>query len=344
MASIYQKIDKDGKPIYYLSYYYKGKRYRKMIGHSKKLALLEKGRIENLIERGLLGFDIEKVPLNEFLFKKIKQHKNKISKTYAKKVKYHYIHFERFVEENKIEHLQDFKKEHIEEYIAERLGKGRSAKTVNEEIRLIKNIFSAAVENGYLRKNPLKNIKKLMYKPRPPRYFSHEEIEIIINKSLQVRRDIYEFLLNTGCRLGEAGNLEWKDLDFQTKLIRIVSDDKRQTKNREERMIPMNTKLYHLLLERKKSLNNPVGRVFNLDTNSKRQHFTENLKDFLKKNNLEKAGAHTFRHTFASILVKKGVSLYKISKLLGHSDIRMSQKYSHLVPKDLEDDIEKIEY
>jgi site-specific recombinase XerD len=344
MASIYKKKDKHGKPVFYLNYYYKKKRYRKKIGYSKKLAILEKGRIENLIERGQLGFDIERILFMDFFIKKRNQHLIKVSKTYAKKLVFHYIHFERFLKKNKIEYLQDFKKEHMEEYIAERLGDGRSPKTVNEEIRLIKNIFISATDNGYLKENPIKKIKKLIYKPRPPRYFSMIEIKIIMEKSPIVKRNIYEFLLNTGCRLGEVGNLEWRDLDFKMKQIKIVSDGKRQTKNREERIIPMNEKLYHLLTEMKSELRNPNSRIFNLDTDSKRRHFTENLKIFLNQHDLEKAGAHTFRHTFASILVKRGVSLYKVSKLLGHSDIQMSQKYSHLASKDLKEDVEKIDY
>ena len=43
---------------------------------------------------------------------------------------------------------------------------------------------------------------------------------------------------------------------------------------------------------------------------------------------------HSFRHTFASRLVQGGMSLYSVSKLLGHSDVKMTQRYAHLSPQE----------
>ena len=52
---------------------------------------------------------------------------------------------------------------------------------------------------------------------------------------------------------------------------------------------------------------------------------------------------HCLRHTFASWLVQKGVSIYEVSKLLGHADIKTTQIYAHLRNEDLRNAVEKLD-
>ncbi len=52
---------------------------------------------------------------------------------------------------------------------------------------------------------------------------------------------------------------------------------------------------------------------------------------------------HDLRHTFATRLAQAGVDLYKISKLLGHKDIKMTQRYAHHCPDSLRDGVEILE-
>ena len=52
------------------------------------------------------------------------------------------------------------------------------------------------------------------------------------------------------------------------------------------------------------------------------------------------ASFHTFRHTFASRLVQRGVDLYRVQKLMGHSTMKVTERYAKLVDANLEDAIE----
>ena len=73
----------------------------------------------------------------------------------------------------------------------------------------------------------------------------------------------------------------------------------------------------------------------------------DNLRRAFKKA-LQKAGIedfhfHDLRHTFATRLAQNGVDIYTISKLLGHKDIRMTERYSHRSPESLRDGIQVLE-
>jgi len=52
---------------------------------------------------------------------------------------------------------------------------------------------------------------------------------------------------------------------------------------------------------------------------------------------------HDLRHTFATRLAQAGVDFYKIGKLLGHKDIRMTQRYAHHYPESLRDGVEVLD-
>ncbi len=67
------------------------------------------------------------------------------------------------------------------------------------------------------------------------------------------------------------------------------------------------------------------------------------LNDGLPPKHPDRVVFHTLRHSYASWLVKSGVSLYTVQELLGHASITMTQRYSHLAPDTLQAAIQKLE-
>ena len=63
----------------------------------------------------------------------------------------------------------------------------------------------------------------------------------------------------------------------------------------------------------------------------------------LRKAGIENFKFHDLRHAFATRLVQRGTDIYKIAKLLGHEDIRMTQRYSHHSPESLRDGVKILE-
>jgi site-specific recombinase XerD len=107
------------------------------------------------------------------------------------------------------------------------------------------------------------------------------------------------------------------------------------TKNRRVRVIPMNDHLYKMLMERKEHVSCEL--VFHLGTRQlTKDYVSKKFKKLVRKAGLnDKLHFHSLRHTFASWLVQKGVSLYEVQTLLGHTSISVTQCYSHLQPERL---------
>ena len=168
----------------------------------------------------------------------------------------------------------------------------------------------------------------------------------------------YLLILNTGMRMGEALSLKWEDVDFSNKTITITKNNilsKKRDENGEHlggyelrtqdstktasgnRTIPLNRSAEAALLELKKG--NHTSRVI---VNS-RQHtvlpsnFERSFQGILKRAEMAPYGIHALRHTFASMLFSKGVDVKIVSKLLGHSSVKITyDTYVHLFEKDLE--------
>ena len=116
-----------------------------------------------------------------------------------------------------------------------------------------------------------------------------------------------------------------------------------KTKNGDPVAIPMNAMVKETLLrvvgERR------TGYVFideagNPYTGGK---ISAAFKRACKKACIEDLHLHDNRHHFASSLVQSGVDLYRVQKLLGHKDLRMTQRYAHLVPRNLKDAVSVLE-
>ena len=109
-------------------------------------------------------------------------------------------------------------------------------------------------------------------------------------------------------------------------------------KNNQARVVPISDELREKLLPfiEKRGICFPVH--FGVTKGEKYNKWGPQrvIRRVLKKAGVDKEGRrigwHEFRHTFASQLAQKGVSLYKISKWLGHSDISTTQIYAHFAP------------
>ncbi len=200
--------------------------------------------------------------------------------------------------------------------------------------RTLKAAFNKAVVWNYIEANPFNQIKS----PKVPQSFpvfitESELIEILNNTEMQLMKDIFTTAFYTGMRLGELLNMKWNWIDFTQNIITIKNSSEFNSKNKRERIIPIHQKILALLKNRFQLGKYPNALVFNRYENIKlnEDFVSKQFKKAVRGAKLnEKIHFHSLRHSFASALVQRGISLYAVKELLGHGNIKTTQIYSHL--------------
>jgi integrase len=224
--------------------------------------------------------------------------------------------------------------------------KGARAKTINFEIDTLRTIFNLAIKWEYLKENPTQKITRLKVSDsKAPRFLTKEECRRFLDHCPDNLRPIYLTFLNTGMRKAELENLEWADIDFDRRHIKIRRKPFWKPKSG-EREIPINQQLFDLLTRLKKANDRGVKSNFvfpHTDGSKLKTKLRRMLIRVAEEAGIENLTTlHALRHTFASQLIMKGVDLPTIQKLLGHSDIQTTMIYSHLAPDHLADAVEEL--
>lgn len=232
--------------------------------------------------------------------------------------------------------------QHLDQYKIKRLEKV-SGVTVNRELQALRASMNTAVSWKMLESNPFANMQQVKIPERQPEYFSREDFQNLISVIQENwLKEVIIFAVLTGMRRGEIINLHWQDIDLKRKLIHIQSNPTFKTKQGKKRVIPINDVLFNLLSSRYKRYTSEY--VFHKKGHKiYDDHVTKKLKKYVTDIGLNgKLHFHSLRHTFASWLVQDGVSLYEVQKLLGHSNINVTQVYSHLQPETLHSTVNRI--
>jgi integrase len=326
-------VFKKGKN-WYIDYYVKGHRKRKKIGPSKKLAEQVLKDVQTKIaKKEYLGILEEK----KILFEDFAQQYLEYSKTNKSTATYQ--RSERFSVKNllstfKGKYLFEITPQMIEKYKAMRLEKVKPA-SINRELACLKHMFTKAIEWGYAKVNPAKGVRLLKEPPGRLRYLKAEEIETLLKNCSDHLRPIVVTALNTGMRSSEIFNLKWSQVDLQNRKITVIN-----AKNNESRVIPINKTLYEELSTL--SQESKGEYVFPGEDGHPLKSVKKAFSSALKKSGIEDFTFHDLRHTFASHLVMKGTDIRTVQQLMGHKDIKMTMRYSHLSPEYVQEAVERL--
>ena len=213
----------------------------------------------------------------------------------------------------------------IEKFKSAKLEKGNTKSTVNRYLAILKRMFNIAIEWGYAKDNPVKRVKFYPEKDNlRERILTEIEEDRLLDASSEHLRPILVVALNTGMRRGEILNLKWEQIDLEAKEIRVKS-----TKSGKSRVVDVNSLLVDELEKLKKESRGSQHIFLNPRTGKPYGKLQTSFDGACRRAGIKGLRFHDLRHTFASRLVERGVDLIRVKDLLGHSSVKVTERYTH---------------
>jgi integrase len=231
----------------------------------------------------------------------------------------------------------------FEQIVSVRRSEGKKEGTICQMVNFLSRVVKWAKRNGYFTNDFEKPVIKI--KNNRLRYYTKEEEERFLQELDPHRRDnivpedyrdkrfyqdnydVAVLLLDTGARLNEICKMKWSAIDLRTGTITIY-----RPKVNNESILYMTDRVKAILTRRIKSKISDY--IFN-DSADGPKKAVGGIRAALKRAGLEDGNIHTIRHTTASRLIQKGLNLYEVSNILGHTNISMTARYAHLSKTDV---------
>jgi len=280
-----------------------------------------------------LHYDIEsenRAILDEFL--NMKRIEGLSKRTLSK---YNYEIWRMFEYVNK--HYNDITTDDIRQYLqhAQNINDAGN-RCIDNYRKSLNSFFNTMSDNGYVYKNPMTRIGPIKYEKKIKKPFTDEDIEVMrlaIPEKDLLTRAIFELLLCSGIRLGGLVNLNRNDLDFNSMTFKVTE------KGNKERVCYLNdaAKVHLKKYLNSRTDNNPALFVAS-HTRVNEQGIREpprighngierRMRDLGKKSGVANVHPHRFRRTVATKLIKRGMPIDQVQKVLGHDNISTTMLY-----------------
>ena len=207
--------------------------------------------------------------------------------------------------------------------------------TCDHFIKLIRHVFNMAIKWGVVDKNPATKMSLFNADNKVENIMDETQLQrLLLVLATHPNRPacrIAMFLLSTGCRLNEALQAEWSQIDWTQKVWRIPALN---SKSKRMRPVPLNESAMEILEQVRND--SPQWVFFNPATGTHYKGLPA-WDDLRKQAGVPWLRIHDLRHTYASLLVNSGRTLFEVQSLLGHSSPQVTQRYAHMNTKTLLD-------
>ena len=343
-------------------------RIRKVVGHtasgekilknfyveSKKEAEQKANEYLNNIENGLI-IDFENFTLAELMHTWLFDFLHNSSKIKPSTFQRYESLYRNYIKESEIagNKLINIKTIHLQKFYNNLSKKGYSYSQINTLNTVLKVFFNWCIDNDYILKNPC---TKVNIKGNKNEIIKNErkEVEILSETEINIIKEYLKgtdfellFLLDlaTGLRQGELLALDWKHINLEDNTLKVERSvkevyvyDNENAKHIETifqtpktlnsfRTVPIPSTMINILSK----IKNKKGLLFS-DANGnplKGKNISAKWTKILKECNIPHKKFHSIRHTYASMLLSKGVDIETVAELMGHSAISITQIYLH---------------
>ena len=244
--------------------------------------------------------------------------------------------------------LKDITLIHLETVKANMRAAGRAPRSINYAIQVVRRVFNhSKYLDIYSGSSPTDKFKMLKTDNNRHRFLNHEEAKNLLAELKNRSTQLYEISLvslRTGARANEIFSLKWGDVDIDRGTLTLWD-----TKNTKTRIAYMTADIKELLSSKTQRNKNDlifpdrngnkiveISNAFNKAID--KLGFNEGVTD-----RRQRVVFHTLRHTYASWLVESGEDLYTVKELMGHSTIKMTERYSHLGENTLQNAVKSLE-
>lgn len=231
-------------------------------------------------------------------------------------------------------------------YLAQRqIRDNVSPATMDNERRIFSCFFGWLSGEGYIQKDICKSIKKVKVPRRKKKAFSDVEIQKIKDACLTLDREIdrkraiamIEFLLSTGCRVGEVSILKKKDVDMESRTALVLG------KGSKERTVYLNQVSKMRLMDYWEARTDDSEYAFAPLRQGRRcgkgninvSGIEDIIREIGSSAGVEDVHPHRFRRTCATTAIKKGMSVLDVQRMLGHESMDTTKLYLDLDDTDL---------
>ena len=238
--------------------------------------------------------------------------------------------------------LNEISARDVDRWIAEQSAQGYANSTIIKHLVLLKRMMRVAVRWELIANdNAVNNHRKILLGDLRQRFLTPQKITALIRECYKSHHPflgyVVELLILTGARCGEIRLAKWSHIDMEeSALIVPVS------KTGKRRVIYLSERSKNVIVairDKSEALGLPATHnsylVKNPKTGKPYNDFQVSFSRARVAVGINDVRINDLRHTYASLLIQNGVSLYEVQKLLGHSSLNMTQRYAHLNPNSL---------
>jgi integrase/recombinase XerC len=243
----------------------------------------------------------------------------------------------------------------VRNYLVECQDIGCSKRSLNRKMSALRSFYKFMIREGMLNTNPFVNVSSPKMDKHLPKYLSVTEVDVLLetpekywkiaiengniksedNANLSMKRDtaILELIYSCGARISETLDVNIKDLDTLSSIVKLKG------KGKKERICPLGRpaikalRSYMRLRRNWTSDNRPDSPLF-INQNGGRitpRSFQRFFKKYILFLGLSpELTPHKLRHSFATHLLDAGADLRSVQELLGHASLSTTQIYTHI--------------